>query len=404
VAPVRVLIVDNTFTFGGAINVISQVAARLDPQKVTPHVITGQSEQVIEDLFPPGLASHWKFRVPWRHSTVLDHLLRLLPGRAASSASSSRVLGKLRALYWMVAHSAPQAIQIARRARNHRAHLIHLNNGIEGQEDGLLAARLLGLPCLAHARGFQTPTAATRLYARSVDHHIAISSEIRENLLGLGVPEDRVTLVHDGVEVERFHRGPTPAGLRESLGLSSTGPIVSIFGRLIEWKGIREFILGFAKVVEAIPSAQGLVVGDPSDGEPGYADLVKDLAQSRGLGEAVHFIGYRTDIPDLMRLSDVVAHCSIAPEPFGLVVAEAMATGTPVVAANRGGPIDLINDGVDGILVDPTNPEQIGGAITELLEDPQKAKRMGSKGEEKIKNGFSVPLTAAGLTRVYERI
>jgi glycosyltransferase involved in cell wall biosynthesis len=181
-------------------------------------------------------------------------------------------------------------------------------------------------------------------------------------------------------------------------------PVFGLFGRIVPWKGVREYVDAAAIVLEALPEARALVVGSRSDGEAGYADAVRRRAQELGLADRVLFLGFRPDVAELMRLCDVVVHASLIPEPFGLVVVEALATGTPVVAADRGGPTDIIEPGESGFLVDPHDAAAMAGAVLRLLRDSAEARRMGEAGAVRIAERFSARRSADGVFRLYARL
>jgi glycosyltransferase involved in cell wall biosynthesis len=104
-----------------------------------------------------------------------------------------------------------------------------------------------------------------------------------------------------------------------------------------------------------------------------------------------------------MRLCDVVVHASIVGEPFGMTVIEGMATATPVVAANKGGPTEIIEDGVTGLLVDPTDAGALSEAIIGLLRDPEKAARIGNRGAARTRAHYSAERYATDVERLYEQ-
>ena len=179
--------------------------------------------------------------------------------------------------------------------------------------------------------------------------------------------------------------------------------MVSHFGRLVAWKGQMEFLRALATIGDA-HTFHALVVGDRSDGPPEYERLIREEAGSSGLANRVSFTGQRGDIPDLMRLSDVVVHSSIDPEPFGRVLIEAMASGKPIVAANSGGPLDVVRHGIDGFLVDPSDSLMLGSAISTLLSDEGMRHRMGAAGLLRARERFSQETCAAAVGRIYEQV
>lgn len=399
----RVLFLDNSSTFGGAIESLAHLVDCLADRGFASVVVSAQPEDSLTRVFPDSAVTR-SVDVPvrWqrRHKTGL---YRLLAGMRTRSVLS-RGVSALAVLDWHLRRTLPSALRYARIGRRHRVDLVHLNNALESQLEGLAAARLLGVPCVAHARGFQQPTRALRLLAPRVDRHVAISEAIRENLLEIGAPEERISVVHDGMDLEAFRRSHDTRSIRDDLRIRPGVPAFGLFGRIIEWKGVREFLLAAEQVLERFGSAYALVVGDESDGSPDYFRQVRSLAEDSDVADRILFTGYREDVPALMQTLDVVVHCSIEPEPFGMVIAEAMAAGKPVVAADRGGPLDIVVEGETGFLVDPRDTEALASAIGRLLDDPALAEEMGAAGRRRARRLFGKERYAREIAEIYEEV
>jgi len=392
--------VDNTFTFGGAIQSLGVLLRGLAEQAVEPFVITGQPRDAAEERFPGVPVECWDLRLPW-----------LTPDPIAGDPTAgglerlSTLERMTRNLYWLFTGTIPTAKKIAEVGWRQRIDLIHLNNIAESQPEALLAARLLRVPCVAHCRTHPDPELlSARVMAGMPDHQIAISHSVSDGLLDAGVPADRITVVPNGVELDRFEPGPAPAGLAAELGLPPGVPVVGHVGRIVEWKGQLEFLEAFAGVARERPEARALVVGDRSDGGEAYEAAVRERADRPDLSGRVVFTGYRPDVADVMRLCDVVAHTSIEPEPFGRGLIEAMALGTPIVAASRGGPLDIVREGETGYLADPTEAEAVGTAILRLLSDAELRQRMGRAAIERTRRLFSREAHAAAVAEVYAEV
>ena len=115
----------------------------------------------------------------------------------------------------------------------------------------------------------------------------------------------------------------------------------------------------------------GVFVGSALFGEDDYAAKVKQQVVDLGLSDRVHFLGFRSDIPQLIGACDVVAHTSTAPEPFGRVIIEGMLCGKPVIASNAGGATELVTHRETGWMVDPGNSQQMAETIIECFENQE---------------------------------
>ena len=211
-----------------------------------------------------------------------------------------------------------------------------------------------------------------------------------------------VRVVHNGIDPAPFAASAVEgASLREELGLGDA-PVVSIFSRLSPWKGQHVLL----EALPHLPGVHALLVGEALFGEAAYAQRLRERVTSLGLAERVHFLGFRSDIPALMKLSDVVLHTSVAPEPFGRVIVEGMMAGRPVVAAKAGGAVEIVGDD-GGILVEPGDAQALHRALESLLTQPDVAAALATGGRERAMTHFSlqgmVDSVAACLAEVASR-
>lgn len=162
-------------------------------------------------------------------------------------------------------------------------------------------------------------------------------------------------------------------------------PVVSVFGRLSRWKG-QDVLL---RAAAALPDVVVWIVGDAlfTEDDRAYASELRGLARDPALAGRVVFAGHQSAIPLWMRASDLVVHTSVAAEPFGRVVVEAMLAGRPVVASRAGGPAEILIHGETGLLVPPGDSLALLEILRELIAAPelqhQLAKRAGQVAREK---------------------
>ncbi|MEA2157508.1 MAG: hypothetical protein QOE11_3648 [Solirubrobacteraceae bacterium] len=203
-------------------------------------------------------------------------------------------------------------------------------------------------------------------------------------------PHRPVHVLHPGIDLVQHSAGPT-SPIRGRLGLEAGTPLVGLVGRLQPWKGQREFLRAAKLVLRDHPRAHFAVVGGAILGREGaYPQELEQLARDLGIAERVTFTGHTREVPGWMRALDVVVNAS-SPEPFGLVIIEAMAAGRPVVAVGGGGgPADIIEHGRTGILCPDRTPEMLAEGIGALLADPQLRQAIGARGRAVVEERFSV--------------
>jgi len=152
------------------------------------------------------------------------------------------------------------------------------------------------------------------------------------------------------------------------------------------------------QIARQYPRCRFAIVGGATFGlEPEYFDGLKRAAADLGVAERLVFTGFRTDVPRLMAACDVICHTSRVPEPFGLVVIEAMALGRPTIATRGGGPSEIIASPSQGTLVPPDDPGALARAVSELIEDPERRRRMGAAGRERVQSTFTIDAAARNL-------
>jgi glycosyltransferase involved in cell wall biosynthesis len=190
---------------------------------------------------------------------------------------------------------------------------------------------------------------------------------------------------------------PAPSGsdLREELGLPPRTPLIGTVGMLRAQKAHAVLIEAVASMRTRWPQLHALIVGaGPERGS------LERMIDDRNLGEQVHMLGDRADIPDVLHALDVAVCCSDF-EGSPLSVMEYMDAGLAIVATAVGGVPDLIDPGVHGLLVPPRDPAALAGAIGELLDDPQRRREMGERARERRRREFDVDVQVRRLEERY---
>jgi hypothetical protein len=247
------------------------------------------------------------------------------------------------------------------------------------------AARLAGAPAIWCQQGMASSRsgldrAATALPARGV---VAVSQAGGRAQRVLR-PHRPVEVVYPGVDLERFDQGrlPLPADARARLGLPAGGAIVGIVARLQRWKGVHVLVEALPHVIRRHPDLHCVIVGGVHELEPGYEASLRRMVADLGLEGRVIFAGRQPEVPLWLQAMDVVVHAS-ADEPFGLTIVEAMALGKPVVGAASGGPLEIVRDSIDGLLVPHADTRALAFAVIRLLEDAELARRLGKAAQQR---------------------
>jgi glycosyltransferase involved in cell wall biosynthesis len=193
-------------------------------------------------------------------------------------------------------------------------------------------------------------------------------------------------VIRNGIDVEAV-RATCPA----DLGIPAGSVVFGFVGRFEEQKGVRELARAWQRVAGAFPGARLVLIG--------WGQLEGELRDQLGAAPNVHWLGFREDVPSVMKSLDVL----VAPfhqEGFGLVLVEAMAAGVPVVAARASSAPELIDDGVEGRLVPVRDADALADAMIELAGDPERRRCMGARGLARVERDF----TQGGMLDAHEQL
>ena len=245
-------------------------------------------------------------------------------------------------------------------------------------------------------------TRLDRMCTRLAHSVIAVSRQTKQVMVEEErAPAEKVVVIHNGIDLSRV---ATPSEeeviqLRRELKLEETVAVIAVVARLHPEKGQEYLFRALPRMLAATGGKLRLLVAGAGPFRGAYEREVSAL----GVGGAVRFLGFRTDVARILAASDVVVLPSVA-EAFGLVLAEAMAMRTAVVATRVGGIPELVEDGVTGILVPPASPEALAEAILSLLRDPARRMRLGEAGRSRVVEGFRFETMMKGYETLYETL
>lgn len=288
--------------------------------------------------------------------------------------------------------------------RRHRIQLIHahlFSPAVYASAVGLMT----GTPVIATFHGVSDITAAgiggylRYLLLGRATRLVCVSESLRNELLARQpVPEGRVSLIHNGVDMAVFGAANGSA-VRDELGVSDDELLVGALGNVRAAKDYGTFLRAAAEL-SGEERFRFVIAGERTD--PLYSELVA-LRDRLGLERVVRFLGFRNDVPELVAAFDILVVSSNS-EGFSLAAIQAMAAGTPVVATRSGGPQGIITDGRDGLLVPIESPADLAAAVRLLAEDSALALRISTNAQEKVQQEFSLEAMLDGYEAVYQAV
>lgn len=295
--------------------------------------------------------------------------------------------------------------------RTFRPDVVHTHTAKAGAI-GRLAARLAGVPVIVHTyhghvfHGYFSPL-VTRVFlgierrlARVTTRLLTVSDSVEKELLryGIAAPGD-VSVMPLGLDLRRCLDVECRRGeLRDELGMERETPLVGIVARLVPIKRHDDFVSAAMRVAAAAPTCHFLIVGD---GERRAA--LEALVARSGLAARTHFLGWRHDLDRIYADLDVVVLTS-ANEGSPVSLIEAMAAACPVVATRVGGVPDLVEHGVNGLLVPPGAADAVADAVLELLADADRRSALGRAGRKRVYPAFSVERLLADVADLYAEL
>lgn len=236
-----------------------------------------------------------------------------------------------------------------------------------------------------------------RLLGRLTTQFVAISPEVAADLDRLGIGRGKTTIVRLGLELD--HLAGHPRGtLRRELGIPPDAPLVGVVGRLVPIKAHDLFLEAAQLAGRTDPAIHFVIVGD---GE--LWDELHHQVAARGLGERVHFTGWRSDLGAVYADTDVVVCCS-RNEGTPVSVIEACAAERAVIGTRVGGIPDIIAPGVNGLLVATGDAAALANSIVTLVDDPQARRRMGAAGRALVRERYGADRMVKELKELYRNL
>ncbi len=368
---------------GGAIALLRVVEA-LDKDAFMPLVVLGSEGPLVE---------------AFRRIPGCDVLCRPLPAAVSRVTRFGAVGGGFANVGSIIAYG----LMLRRIADRWKADIVH-SNGLKTHVLSALMVRRRRRILIWHIRdllsaAYMPARNATwmRWLARVIpDVTICISACTRAALTGTaGTRWPAVHTVYDGVRCD---------AQRAEDARDDTRHRVLMLGRIAEWKGQHVFVRAAQRLCADDQETQFLIVGGATnDADAEYERRLRASVATAELSGRIAFAGVVRDVSALLHGADLLVHCSTSPEPFGLVVIEAMAAAVPVVAANLGGPAEVIRDGANGRLYPAGDDGALATILEELLADGVERRRLGMAGRRMVEERFDIRQTAGQVAAIYRQ-
>jgi len=280
-----------------------------------------------------------------------------------------------------------------------KINLLHMNE--VGWRDSLvLAAWLRRIPIVLHLHvNYDGPIRGNWNFnfASSI---IVVAEALKDAFRQQPDIHKKLVTVHNGLSIDVFQSGKS---IRPALGLDQNQKVIGFIGQMVEAKGLKFLVASAKAVLDAHPDTVFLFVGRRVASEEGFVDELMQLAAQQNIAHAMRFLDPRDDIPDVMKSLDIMVLPTMG-EAFPKVVLEGMGAEVPVIASAVGGIPEIIEDGVNGLLVPPGEVPALENALLDLLNNPEKRRQLAAEGLRTVRDRFSVENQIAKIQSIYDEL
>lgn len=277
---------------------------------------------------------------------------------------------------------------------------------------GSLLALFKNMPLVCHLRlpPFKEALSIQQtIGVKGIKRFIAISNQTKLDWVNKGFKKDMIDVVHNGINLELFKPSEKLSTAREEWNIPEYTKIILYVGRLNKEKGLETLINAFALLLKKGIKARLLIAGkplwnlSPEMGEE-YRKSLKQLSIALGVEKHVDFLGHVTNTASLYQLSDVTVLPSIWAEPFGRVVIESMACGTPVVASRIGGIPEILTGEFQSGLFEPGNAEDLSATLSYVMNWKDTSPALSEKCREHVIHNFRVDRMVDGVEKILLKV
>lgn len=285
--------------------------------------------------------------------------------------------------------------------------IVHTNT--IGDIQAMLAAKIAKKPLIVTIREiYVKPKFAVELLAWFVymlaDEVTCVSQEVKDVMFCFIKDKSKVRVINNGIDKKKYLLQNKPdISIHQQYQIKPETKIVGTIGLLDPWKGHHVIVEAVPLILKKQPDVVFVFVGKESQHARygGYKSKMISRAKELGVDKQIIFTGFREDIGHVVSSFDIFVHASISPDPFPTTVLEAMAMGKPIIASNSGGVKEQIENGVDGILVEPGDVYEIAEKIIFLLSNPRIAIDIGEKAQKSCERKFRWTKIIRQIEQVY---
>lgn len=296
-------------------------------------------------------------------------------------------------------------LKISKFIKDNNIHIIH-SHEYKSDIIGFFLAKLHRIPIVTTLHGWISNSFKSKCYIsmqkfllRYFNVVIAVSSKIRDDLIKVGVPEEKIRLIYNAIVVEKYQPSNNYNNLlRNKIKLPQGAVLIGNIGRLSPEKGQKDLLMAAKKIIETNQNVYFFIIGDGPD-----RSSLEKLSSELNISDKVFFMGHLKDMREVYQDLDIVALTSHT-EGFPNVILESLCMEKPVIATAVGGVPEIIENNITGLLVPPQSPEAIAEGIEYLLKNPEEAKVLAINGKKMVLQKFHFSSRVEKIQELYRGI
>jgi len=392
----NILYIETSVVYGGSTRCLLDILNHIDKDKFNPITILFTGGQSFNKLKK---TSHeiLLFKTPLFYFEIF--LNRTLPKRV------NQYLLKLK-IVSIVLDKIPAIAMLFLFIKKRDIKLVHLNIR-PYYYPAIVASYLARIPFISHVRGHGELTFISKFFCRFVKIFIPVSKSVSEELTQQGIPRKKQVIIYDGIEIDQcFNNKIESKDIKNEFSIKENEFVLGYVGRISENKGQQYFIEAAPYIIKEIPNSRFLIIGEVASElqkDILYFHKLKKMVKDLGLENKVIFTGYREDIKSFYFLLHILVLSSLQ-EGIAGVILEAMNNNIPVVATRSGGPSEIIENNVNGLLVPIKDPSAIANSVIKILKTYALRELLTINAKKILREKFNTKKTVSNIEDVYKSI
>lgn len=372
-------------TSGGSDTCLYLLAKEIDQTKFEPYLIYKNKSTLVSQLEEIGVKLIY---IPSKKKRTVERNNLSIKTASTIQIRKNNLNEKIKLIKQLVKRF-PDVLKFASIILRNRIDIVHTNHNLNSDRSMIIAAILLRRKVISHNRGLYSPIPFDSIVSKGINKIINMSNYSKNVYTSNGIPSEVCITVYDGVDIDKFK--PSASENKEVT--------IGLVGRLERWKGQHVLIEAAELVLKQYPEVKFQLIGDGI-----YEPELRKMVDEKKLRDNVEFTGGVSNVQNYINNCSIIVHASIEPEPFGMVVIEAMALAKPVIATNFGGPLEIIDNEKNGYLIPPSNPKVLAALIIKLIENFELRQQIGQNARKKVISKFEVKKYTRQVEEIYNEI